>query len=159
MAINLDYNKGDNKVALYDTLPDNSTGDLLLDFTSEYSGEEINRPLNVEQQGAWIVGTLPQDRIPYTGTYNVVVHDTVQDHLALKDIHVALKNINVPLKDIVGPSRSEVLTTIRAIVDGFDNPEITQNSAKTITTPEPAAKEITFNQPQPKDTTSKTNRL
>ena len=159
MAITLDYSKGDNTFAIYETLPDDSTGALLLDFKSDYTGEDFSRPTTGVQKGAWVIGTIEQDRIPYTGTYELTVHDTVQDHLALKDIHLALKDIHVALKDIVGPSRSEMLATLAAIVIGNDKPTITKNNAKVTSITSPEAKVVTINQPAAVEKESKTNRL
>ena len=121
MGFTLDSRDASNTISLNQTLPDDNLGNtILLDFVSEYDRQEYFRSVDVTQQGAWLTGTIDNDRIPNTDTYKVTVHSTVQDHLALKDIHIPLSQILVPLKDIVGPSRAVTLKTLQATVIGED---------------------------------------
>ena len=120
MSFTIDSRDVSNNISLNITLPSDATGTVLLDFFSEYDREDYFRTLDVTQTGPWIVGTIPNDRIPPTDTYKVDVYAAVEDHLAFKDIHIPFKDIMVAFKDIVGPSRNEKLSTVQGIIIGDD---------------------------------------
>ena len=158
MAFTLNQNKGDNVVSIKVELPSGGSTTVLLDFLSEYDKQETFRSLDVTQKGGWIVGTLPEDRIPDTGNYRVTVSDSVFDGLALNDIHVGLNEIQTSLEGISGPARSQLLKIIRAVVIGEDFPSPVQPVILDTTIVQPTAVDQSITQPDAVSLKRRTNR-
>ena len=133
MALTIDSRDTQNEIALYVQLGENAVSDdILIDFVAQYDGSEFHRTLGITRDGPWLLGTLPNDRIPpYSGFYDLTVHDTEADHLALRDIHVPLSEIMVALPDIIGPTRDVVIATLQAQVFSGDLPIDTEYTTAT----------------------------
>ena len=123
MAITLDTRNGDNTIAIDVTLPNNaSTHTVILDFVSDYDKQTTLRHLNVTQSGEWIVGTMFEESIPYSGNFKVSIHTSVEDFLALNEIVRSLDQISDPLNDLRGPSKDDLIKIVRAVILGTDWP-------------------------------------
>ena len=146
MAITLNTIYGNNEVTIDVTLPNGAINSVLLDFKAEYDREELFRVLEIEQEGSWIVGVLPEDRIPYTGNYRVDIHTSKQGFVTLKDIHIGLNEIVQPLNSLTGLVRDILIKVIRALVYGEDYPTENQPSIISSTITQPDAANTTFKQ-------------
>lgn len=124
MGFTLDTRNDTNTVAIDVVLPDISLVDeVLLTFKSQFDGSEYQRLLNVDQTGNWLVGEIANSNIPpYSGFYDVDVHDSVADFLAINEILLPLNLITAPLNNLRGATRDQLLRSLQAQIFSGDLP-------------------------------------